>query len=88
MYLSEPYDKNMRVKEDEKTAKYSSLAFQVRELHRVSTVVVLIAVCWLGFVSDQLEKNLDELDSRDILGGLQASAMFGTVNILEQVLSL
>ena len=57
--LFEPCN-NMRLKEDKKSAKYSSLALQVRKLHGVSTVVVLIAVCCLGVVSDQLEKNLKE----------------------------
>ena len=54
----------------------------------MSTVVGLIVVCCLGVVSDQLEKNLKELGSQDILGGLQASAIIGTVNILKKVLSL
>ena len=75
----------MRVKEDEKTARYSPLSLQVRRLHGVSTVVVPIDVVCLGIVSDRLEKSLKELGLPDAQGDPQTSAITGTANILKKV---
>ena len=83
--FSVPWDKNVRVKEDEKTEKYSPLSLQVRRLHGVSIVVVPIVVVCLNIVSDRLEKNLKELGLADVQGDPQISAIIGTANILKKV---
>lgn len=42
--FSVPWDKNVRIKEDEKVRKYSPLAREVRRMHKVFTKVVPIVV--------------------------------------------
>ena len=75
-------------KEDEKIAKYSPLALEVRRVHGVATKVVPIVVGALGVVSKRLVGFLKDLDVPDVLGGLQTSALVGTTNILRKVLNL
>ena len=86
--FSVPWDKNVRVKEDEKITNYSPLAQQVRKLHRVSTKIVPVVVGCLGIVTDRLTGYLDDLGIPDVLGGLQTSALIGTSLILRKVLNL
>ncbi|MEM7375718.1 MAG: reverse transcriptase family protein [Bacteroidota bacterium] len=83
-----PSDRNVSNKEQEKIAKYSPLAHQIRKLHSVSTSIVPIVVGALGVVTKGLENGLKELDIPDVLGGLQTSAIIGTTNILRKVLNL
>ena len=86
--FSVPWDKNVVVKEDEKIARYSPLALEVRRVHGVATRVVPIVVGALGVVSKRLAGFLKDLDVPDVLGGLQTSALVGTANILRKVLNL
>ena len=83
-----PWDANVRNREDEKVTKYAPLALEVRRLHGVSTKVVPIVVGSLGVVSGRLEGYLKQIGIRDVLGGLQTSAVIGTVSILRKILSL
>ena len=83
-----PWDRNVVAKEDEKIAKYSPLALEVRRLYGVSTKVIPVVVGALGVVSKRLEGYLKNLDVPDVLGGLQTSAIVGTTNILRKTLSL
>ena len=86
--FSVPWDRNVVAKEDEKIAKYSPLALEVRRVHGVATKVVPIVVGALGVVSKRLVGFLKDLDVPDVLGGLQTSALVGTTNILRKVLNL
>ena len=86
--FSVPWDKNVVVKEREKMEKYAPLVKEVRKLHRVSTRVVPLVVGSLGVVSRRLPGYLKELGIPDILGGMQTSAVIGTILILQKVLSL
>ena len=83
-----PWDKNVVTKEDEKMAKYSPLALEVRRVYGVETKVVPVVVGALGVVSKRLEGYLKVLGVPDVLGGLQTSAIIGTTNILRKTLSL
>ena len=78
----------MVVKEEEKIAKYSPLAKEIRKMHRVSTKVVPLVVGSLGIVSSNLGGYLKDLGIPDVLGGMQTSAVIGTTLILQRVLSL
>ena len=86
--FSVPWDRNVEIKEVEKVEKYSSLAKEIRKMHRVSTRVVPLVVGSLGVVSGNLEGHLKSLGIPDVLGGMQASALIGTTLILKKVLSL
>jgi len=86
--FSVPWDKNVRVKEDEKVTKYSPLAQEVRKLHRVATKIIPVVVGSLGIVSDRLARYLEYLGIPDVVGGLQTSALIGTSLILRKVLNL
>ena len=86
--FSVPWDRNVEIKEVEKVEKYSSLAKEIRKMHRVSTRVVPLVVGSLGVVSGNLEGHLKSLGIPDVLGEMQASALIGTTLILKKVLSL
>ena len=86
--FSVPWEKNVRIKENEKVRKYSPLAREVRRMHKVSTKVVPIFVGSLGIVSSRLEGYIKALGIPDVLDGLQTSAVLGTAIILRKVLNL
>ena len=86
--FSVPWDKNVWERENEKVRKYSPLALEVRRVHGVETRVVPIVVGALGAVTNRLGGYLKELGIPDVLGGLQTSAVVGTVNILRKTLNI
>ena len=86
--FSVPWDKNVVLKENEKVAKYSPLAKEIRKMHRVSTKVVPLVVGCLGVVTSRFVGYLKDLGIPDVLGGMQTSAVIGTTLILQKVLSL
>ena len=81
-------DKNVVRKEEEKIAKYSPLALEVRRMHGVSTKIIPIVVGTLCVVTKNLFGYLNDLQVPDVLGGLQTSAIIGTTIILRKVLSI
>ena len=77
------FDANVVSTESEKIRKYEKLATEVTRQHRVDTIIIPIVVGALGTVS----RNLAGLGINDVLGGLQMSAVIGTLAILRKVLS-
>ena len=76
----------MLIKEQEKIAKYVSLAKDLTKLRKMSTKIVPLVISGLGLMSPNLLKHLKELDKPDIIGSLQTTAILGTYNILRKVL--
>ena len=85
--FSVPWDKNVLLKEEEKTSKYIPLAKEVRKVHRVSTKIVPIVLGSLGTITNQLKNHLKQLEMENVLGGLQTSVLIGTHNILRKVMN-
>ena len=81
------FDANVVTKDEEKTRKYKRLATEVSREHSVTTVIIPIVVGALGTVSRNLAGWLRRLGIVDVLGGLQMSAVIGTMAILRKVLS-
>ena len=86
--FSVPWDKNVRVKEDEKVDRYAPLGKEIRKMYGVKTRLVPLVVDSLGVVSSRLEGHLSELGIPDVLGSMETSAVIGTTMILKKVLSL
>lgn len=86
--FSVPWDKNVRLKEDEKVERYTPLSKEIRRMYGVKTRVVPLVVGSLGVVSSRLVGHLKELEIPDILGSMQTSAVIGTTIILKTILSL
>ena len=85
--FSVPWDKNVFLKEEEKIQKYIPLAKEIHEVHGVSTKIVPIILGSLGTVTNQLKADLVVLGMERILGGLQASVLTGTHNILRKMMN-
>ena len=82
-----PCDKNVLTKEQEKIAKYVSLAKDLTTIQKMSTKIVPVLIGGLGLVSPNLLKHLKELDIPDIIGSLQTTAIVGTYNVLCKLLN-
>ena len=82
-----PLDRNVLTKEQEKIAKYVSLAKDLTKVQKMSTKTVPILIGGLGLVSPNLLKHLKELDIPGIIGSLQTTAIVGTYNILRKLLN-
>ena len=87
MEFSVPWDKNMLLKEEEKIKKYIPLAKEIHKVHGVSTKIVPIILGNLGTVANQLKADLVVLGMERISGGLQASVLTGTHNILRKMMN-
>ena len=85
--FSVPWNKNVFIKEQEKTAMYVPSAKDLTKVWNMSTKIVPIVIEGLGLVSPNLLKHLKEWDIPDIIGDLQTPAIVGTYNILCKVLS-
>ena len=66
-----PWDRNVVMTENEKIARYSPLALEVRRLHGVTTKIVPVVVGSLGVVSKRLEGFLKDLGVPDVIGGIE-----------------
>ena len=76
-------------KENEKLFNYSDLATEIRKMYKVQTQIVPIVVGALGTVPLWLPGYVKQLDIPDnVIGGMQVSAMLGTVRILKNTLGL
>ena len=92
--FSVPHYPILARKEKEKVEKYKDLAANVAPVHMVSvevagvhkvSVVVLIAVGWLGVFTKDLTRWLKKIGVVDVVVGLQTSAVIGTASILRKV---
>ena len=86
--FSVPWDGNVVKKEDEKVVKYEALGSEIGKIYKVRTEMVPIVIGALGTVPKRLEGYLKKLDIPDIIGGLQTSALLGSIRILRNIISL
>ena len=86
-----PLDHNIVDKEQEKITNYGKLVQVIRSDYsrtRCITKIVLIVVGAFGVVAKNLPSFPKKLGIRDVVGGLQASAILRTQRLLKNVLSL
>ena len=82
------WDGNVVKKEDEKVVKYEALGSEIGKIYKVQTEIVPIIIGALGTVPKRLEGYLKKLGIPDVIGGLQTSALLGSVRILKNIISL
>ena len=83
-----PWDKNVKLKEDEKLFRYNPLAQEMTKLYGMKARVVPIVVGGLGTIPKRLPKYIKQLEIPDVIGGLQTSAIIGSSIIIKSVLNL
>lgn len=81
-----PCDQNVVTKEAEKRLKYKSLEIEISRMWGVKAQVVPIVIGALGFVPQNLSKNLSKLPGNSKDWEVQEIALFGTAHILRKVL--
>ena len=87
--FSVPMDVNVAKKEIEKRTRYAELATEIRKIYRVTTDIVPIIIGALGTVPLLLPGYVKQLGIPDnVIGGMQVSALLGTVRILKNILCL
>ena len=74
-------------KKKQKVDKYEPLASEIRRMNHVGCEVVPIVVGALGVVTKEIGRWLDKLGIKNVVGGLQTTAIIGTAAILRKVLS-
>ena len=73
--------------EEGKVDRYQDLAFEIKRIHRASTVTVIpIVIGALGTSSKNAKTWHAKLDIPDIFGSAQLSTIIGTAHVLTKVL--
>ena len=81
-----PADRNVVLKEVEKTLKYKSLGIEIQRMWNLKCTIVPVITGATGIVTRTLRKNLEALTGKHSIDSLQKTAILGTSHIIRKVL--
>ena len=73
--------------EDWKVEKYQDLAFEVKRIYHVDTVILPVMIGALGTVPKRLIRSIEHLGISDIIASTQMTALLRTAGILHRAMN-